>query len=101
MAKKLKERTVTITLDFPMDLADRKIEEIIIRRPTMGDLVDYPVNQTTNLEDEMALVAHLTDMHADDLRRMDAEDYGKLQMQLLLFRGVSFDKRNRPERVTA
>ena len=96
-----KEKTVTIPLEFPVELADRKLDAVSIRRPIMGDLEDFPVSVSTGLKEEMALVAHLCNLHAEDLRRMDAEDYGKLQMQLLLVRGVSFDKRNRPERVTA
>ena len=87
-----KEKCVTITLDFPMELADRKLDAVTIQRPTMGDLEDYPVNASTSLKEEMALVAHLCGLHAEDLRQMDAEDYGKLQKQLLLFRGIPLDK---------
>lgn len=96
MAKRTKERSVTIPLDFPLELADRKLEEVIFRRPTMGDLADFPVNQTTNLEDEMALVGQLSDLHVDDLRRMDSEDYAKLQKQLLQFRGIPLEEGDNP-----
>jgi hypothetical protein len=87
-----KEKSVTIPLDFPLELADRKLDAVTIQRPTMGDLEDYPVNAGTGLKEEMALVAHLCGLHAEDLRQMDAEDYDKLQKQLLLFRGISLDK---------
>lgn len=87
-----KEKSVTIPLDFPLELADRKLDAVTIQRPTMGDLEDFPVNAGTGLKEEMALVAHLCGLHAEDLRQMDAEDYDKLQKQLLLFRGISLDK---------
>lgn len=87
-----KEKNVTIALDFPVELADRKLDAVTIQRPTMGDLEDFPVNASTGLKEEMALVAHLCDLHTEDLRQMDAEDYGKLQKQLLLFRGISFEE---------
>ncbi len=87
-----KEKCITIPLDFPMELADRKLDAVTIQRPTMGDLEDFPVNASTGLKEEMALVAHLCDLHVEDLRQMDAEDYGKLQKQLLLFRGISLEE---------
>lgn len=90
-----KEKFVTIPLDYPMQLADSRIDGVSLRRPTMGDLEDFPVNAGTGLKEEMALVAHLCDLHTEDLRQMDAEDYGKLQTQLLQFRGISLDKGNK------
>lgn len=89
---KVKDKTVTIPLDFPLELADRKLDAVTMRRPNMGDLVDYPVNAKTSLKEEMALVAHLADLHVDDLRQMDSEDYDKLQTQLLLFRGIPLEE---------
>ena len=67
-----KEKTVTIPLEFPVELADRKLDAVTIQRPTLGDLEDFPVNASTGLKEEMALVAHLCDLHAEDLRRIDA-----------------------------
>ena len=87
-----KEKSVTIQLEFPVELADRKLDAVNIRRPIMGDLEDFPVSVSTGLKEEMALVAHLCNLHAEDLRRMDAEDYDKLQKQLLQFRGISLSK---------
>jgi len=83
-----KEKSVTIQLEFPVELADRTLNEITIRRPTLGDLEDYPVNVTSGLKEERALVAYLCDLHPDDLRPLDSEDYGKLQKLLLQFRGI-------------
>ena len=86
-----KEKTVDITLDYPVHLADRELENVTMRRPSVGDLMDFPVNATTGLKEELALVAHLCELHVDDLRLMDSEDYGRLQKQLLRFRGISID----------
>lgn len=55
-----KEKSVTIQLEFPVELADRKLDAVSdIRRPIMGDLEDFPVSVSTGLKEEMALVAHL------------------------------------------
>ena len=59
-----KEKSVTIQLEFPVELADRKLDAVSIRRPIMGDLEDFPVSVSTGLKEEMALVAHLCNLHA-------------------------------------
>lgn len=87
-----KAKTAAVKLGYPVQLADRLLAEIIIRRPSMGDLLDYPVGPETGLPEELALMAHLCGLHADDLRALDAEDYGRLQEQLLRFRGLSDEK---------
>ena len=87
-----KEKSVTIQLEFPVELADRKLDAVSIRRPIMGDLEDFPVSVSTGLKEEMALVAHLCNLHAEGRRRMEAEDYDRLQKQLLQFRGISLSK---------
>lgn len=86
-----KEKIVAIPLDYPVQLADRELENVTMRRPSVGDLMDFPVNAATGLKEELGLVAHLCDLHVEDLRLMDSEDYGRLQKQLLRFRGISVD----------
>lgn len=87
-----KAKTAAVKLDYPVQLADRLLTEIIIRRPSMGDLLDYPVGPETGLLEELALMAHLCGLHVDELRALDAEDYAALQEQLLRFRGLSDKK---------
>jgi hypothetical protein len=58
----------------------------------MGDILDFPVDATTGLKEEVALMAHLCGLVVEDMRGVDSEDYGKLQEQLLRFRGVSIPR---------
>lgn len=83
-----KEKNVTIALDYPIQLADRELESVTMRRPTMGDLIDNPVRDGLDYRGEMRLFSALCDLHEDDLRMMDSEDYLKLQLQYVSFRGA-------------
>jgi hypothetical protein len=86
-----KTQRIPIKLDYPVQLADRLLAEVTIRRPNIGDLLDYPVNDKTGLREEVALIAHVCDLNTEDVRALDVEDYDKLQAQMLRFRGVSVD----------
>lgn len=81
----MKAKTATITLEYPVQLADKVLEAVTMRRPSMGDLLDFPLEKGT-LEAEMQLVGHLCGLKLEDLRLVDGEDYGKLQLQLITFR---------------
>lgn len=81
----MKAKTATIKLDYPVQLADKMLEAVTMRRPSMGDLLDFPLEKGT-LEAEMQLVGHLCGLKQEDLRLVDGEDYGKLQLQLITFR---------------
>ena len=83
-----KEKSVVVSLDYPMQLADKRLDSITFRRPTMGDLLDNPVRDGMDFVGEMRLFATLSDLHEEDLRLMDSEDYLKLQLQYESFRGA-------------
>jgi hypothetical protein len=87
-----KTQAAIIKFDYPVQLADRVLSEVALRRPTLGDMLDYPVDQHSGLKEETALVAHLCGLVVEDLRGIDAGDYNKLQDQLLRFRGISIPK---------
>ncbi len=69
-----KEKNVTIALDWPVQLADRKLDSVTMHRPTMGELIDNPVRDGVDYLGEARLFAVLCGLHEDDLRMMDAED---------------------------
>ena len=79
----------TIKLDYPVQLADRLLTEVIMRRPNVGDLLDHPVRKDSSLADEARMLCSLTGLVEEDMRLIDAADYDKLQDQLALFRGLS------------
>ena len=81
-----KRKEVEISLDFPVQLADRKLEKLVMRRPVMGDIIDYPIKDGNDLKGELALYAHLCGMNPEEMRQIDSADYAKLQKLYLLFR---------------
>ena len=59
------EKTAKITLRFPAQLSDRTLSSITMRRPTVGDMLDYPI-KNGGLDEEAALVAALTGLRPED-----------------------------------
>lgn len=85
-------KTEKITLKYAVQLADRMLTEVTMRRPTVGDMLDFPLTATSGLGEECALIGHLCDLLPEDMRELDAEDYTALQNQLLRFRGMAIPK---------
>lgn len=81
-----KERS--IRLEYPVQLADRLLEEVTMRRPLMGDMARHNLTANSSVAQEMALMADLCDLAPDEIALMDTTDFEKLQDQLLRFRGV-------------
>lgn len=81
-----KQKTATIKLDFPVQLPDRTLNEVTMRRPTVGDLVCYPVRDNADLEGELDLLCHLCGLLPEDAQGMDAKDYDTLREQYVFFR---------------
>lgn len=87
MAKNMDMRQrVEIELDFPVQLADRMLDRVVMRRPVIGDLVDYPVQDTRDMKGELQLYAELCNLNPEELRLVDAADYDKIQKQFISFR---------------
>ena len=81
-----KERSKTITLDFPIQLADRLLEETTMRRPTMKDLRLNRIKGPEDVEGEFKLFCALTGLRAEEMDGMDAADYARLQDAYVSFR---------------
>lgn len=75
-----------IRLDYPVQLPDRELCEVQMRRMTVKDMLDSPVKGASDMEGEVRLMARLCDLLPDDLYGMDFSDYAKLQEALLSFR---------------
>lgn len=92
------EKTAKITLRYPAQLSDRTLSSITMRRPTVGDMLDYPI-KNGGLDEEAALVAALIQGCAlKTCSELDMEDYERLQDQLLTFRGQKRPGRDTGER---
>lgn len=79
-------REVEITLDFPVQLADRKLEKVTMRRPVMRDMLKRQIGMDMTLQDSVNLIADLCGLVSADVEQMDTCDFEKLQNQLLQFR---------------
>lgn len=85
-----KRREVEIGLDFPVQLADRLLEKVKMRRPTIGDLLKHNINgENYNLRDDIGFYADLCGLVPDEMEMLDAMDYEKIQEQFFRFRGIS------------
>lgn len=83
-------KEVEIALDFPVQLADRKLERVIMRRPTIGDLLKHNINGANyELKDDIGFYADLCGLVSDDMEKLDMTDYEKIQKQFFRFRGQS------------
>ena len=80
-------REVEISLDFPVQLPDRILDRVVMRRPKLSDLLAAPIRDTSDLDGEMRLYARLCDLVPDELQELDMADYEKIQKQYLIFRG--------------
>ena len=79
-------RSEIIKLEFPIQLADRVLEEVIMRRPTMADLRKHPISSSGDIEGEMKQMAALCNLRMEELDFMDAADYTRLQDAYVRFR---------------
>ena len=69
---------LTIVLDFPVQLADRQLTEVTIRRPVMRDLRLNPVKGADDLTGEMKLLGSLCGLRMEEIEQMDMADYRRL-----------------------
>lgn len=82
-------KTVTIKLDYPVQLADRKLTEVIMRRPVVKDMLKHQKGQEMTLTEAAGLLADLCGILPEDIELLDVSDFEKLQNQLLSFRRMA------------
>jgi hypothetical protein len=88
MMEELK-RSETITLNFPVQLADRLLTEVTMRRPVMKDLRLNTIKNGEDLNGEMKLIGALCGLRMEEIELMDAADYGRLTDLFVRFRAAS------------
>ena len=95
-----KKYSVTIELDFPVDLADRTLTELVMRCPTVEDELKYaptaPVLKK-QLEEEARYWAALCGLPLEEFKLVHIRDYKKVTNQYNLFR----DGKTKPQRPDA
>lgn len=85
----LKPREEIIVLDYPIQLADRLLEQVTMKRPSMKVLRQHLVNGDQDVEGEMKHFCVLTGLRMEELEEMDAADYARLQETYVRFRTPS------------
>lgn len=84
-----KPRSETIVLEFPVQLADRTLTEVTMRRPTMKDLRQHRVKGPDDVDGEFRQFAALCGLRPEEMEGMDAADYSRLQDLYVRFRTPS------------
>ena len=79
----------TVKLEHPIQLADKLLTDVTIRRPTMKDLRQNPVKGQEDLTGEMKLMGVLCGLRMEEIDGMDAADYGRLTDIFMRFRAAS------------
>lgn len=82
-----------VKFEHPVQLADRRLEEVTVRRMTIGDLIDFPFQSNKDLLTEASLTARLCSLKLEELRLVDAYDYGKVQDVMLRFLNGSVEEK--------
>ena len=72
----------TIILEYPIEVKGIRINEISLRRPTVGDLLDAERGNADDKTAEIRLLANLAMMAPDEIKLLDLYDYGQLQAAL-------------------
>jgi hypothetical protein len=83
------KRSETLTLEFPIQLADRLLTEVTMRRPTMKDLRNHRIKGPDDTEGEFRQFAALCGLRPEEMEGMDAADYARFQNLYVRFRTPS------------
>ena len=81
-------RSATVALNYHLQLADRQLAEVTMRRPTMGDLLDHEPKGPDDVEAEVELIGILCGLKREEMRLLDPTDYARLQDQYVRFLAV-------------
>lgn len=70
---------MTITLEYPVKLAEGELKSLKVRRPTLGDHLEADKGGGNDLDREARLFARITGTNQEDLQLLDMADYKALQ----------------------
>ena len=80
---------LTVRLEHPVQLADRLLTEVILRRMTVGDMIDIPIPQTGDVAAMTRMIARLANLSPEDIRELDVSDFIKVNEEVNRFLGVT------------
>lgn len=73
-----------ITLSRPFEVHGTKVTSVRMREPTVGDKLAAD-GKGSAASQEIAMLANLTEIAPDDIKRLPLKDYKRLQVGLLGF----------------
>lgn len=71
-----------ITLTYPITFDGLPIQQIALRRPTVGDHLTVQKMTASDAEKEIRLMANLSELPPEALYQLDMKDYAALQQVL-------------------
>lgn len=78
-----------IKLEFPIQIDGAKVGQLTMRRPTVKDMRVARNSGKTDADQELTLIANLTQVTPADIEALDMADYLKLVEELKGFFGSS------------
>ena len=72
-------KSETIALEFPVQLADRLLTEVTMRRPTVRDLRQHLRQGRSDAENEIDMFCALSGLREEEMEMLDVADYSQLQ----------------------
>jgi hypothetical protein len=83
-----KRPNAKIVLDFPIAIAGVEVKHLTMRRPKVRDEMAFAKSKADDADKALHLMASLCEVSPDDLMELDSADFGKLESQLLDFKGA-------------
>ena len=84
-------KSIKVKLRDPLELPDGVVKEVEMRRPTVGDLMDYPLDAEASPQTVVPYLAHLCGMNIEDFRQISQRDYVTLVTEVARFQGDGKD----------
>lgn len=79
--------SITVTLRKGLDVDGASVKSLTMREPTVADQIAAQEAKGGPAAQEVALVANLSQMTPDDIRKLTLHDYGRVQDALVVFTG--------------
>lgn len=79
--------TVTVTLRKGIDVDGASVKALTMREPIVADQIAAQSAPGGNAGAEVALIANLSQMTPDDIKKLTLHDYGRAQDALVFFQG--------------
>lgn len=83
-----KSKTVEIVLDFPVQLPDRLLEKVTVRRPILKDLIKHNIDANSSVMATANFAADLCNLLPDEIELLDVADYEKIADAVGRFRNA-------------